>query len=314
MSLALARPFDDHPLPLLPAGPPFSARALAPWVERPFWLPAHDPRLIPLFHGEPAPTPPLENLVGAYFAWHDHPEYMAFLDAGSPNLHPKLVERALYLHRWAPHLPSGPLRVLDVGAGVGRFSTWLLDRGDDVIMVDPDLRSLWRAVWGAAGRKGRLDACWSTAEAMPDLGLFDAVFAPEMLCYAEDAARALERVAASLRPGGLLFASVEARWGWAFCQDTPPGTVDGWLTDGIVHVPGDRWVRTFEEQDLLSLLAKRFDVEEIVPSHYGYSGAFEAAAGPLDEVASLRLEERMRSHPRGRELNRAWLAVARRRP
>ena len=77
---------------------------------------------------------------------------MAFLDPESPNHHPKLVERALYLARWAPHLPPGRLRVLDVGAGIGRFSTWFLDRGDDVTMVDPDLRSLWRAVWSGAGR------------------------------------------------------------------------------------------------------------------------------------------------------------------
>ena len=313
MSLALARPFDDSPLPALPAGPPFACAALEPWVDVPFWLPAHDPRLVPLFHGEPAPSPPLDNLVGAHFAWADHAEYMAFLDPESPNHHPKLVERALYLARWAPHLPAGRLRVLDVGAGIGRFSTWFLDRGDDVTMVDPDLRSLWHAVWSGAGRAGRLDAIWSTAEAMPELGCFDVVLAPELLCYAEDPALALSRVAAALRPGGLLLASVEARWGWAFCQDTPPNTVQAWLTDGVVHVPGDRWVRTFEEEDFTSLLVQHFNIKELIPSHFSYSGPFENAAGPLDEVAALALEDRMRAHPRGRLLNRAWVATAHRR-
>ena len=313
MSLAAARAQTAPPLPPLSGEGPYPGAALKSWVDRPFWLPPQDPRLEPLFHGEPAPSPPLDNLVGAHFAWQDHPEYMAYLDPASPNHHAKLVERALYLRRWAPFLPRRPLRALDVGAGIGRFSTWLLEQGHDVVMVDPDLRSLWRAVWSAASLPGRIDAWWSTAESMPPLGTFDVVFAPEMLCYAEDPERALGKVAEALAPGGLLFASVEARWGWVFCQDTPPATVDAWLDDGVVHVPGDRWVRTFERADFESLLLRYFDIEEMIPSHYGYSGAFEAAAGPLDEAAALRLEDRMRAHPRGRELNRAWLAAARRR-
>lgn len=314
LSLATARSLDDAPLPTLPPGPPYPAAELVHWAGRPFLLPTPDERLIGLFEGGPAPTPPLQNLAGAYKAWHDHPSYMDYLDPESPNHEAKRIERAIYLRAWERHLPPAPARVLDAGAGVGRWSTWFLDRGDDVWMVDPDLRSLWRAVWASVGRPGRLDAVWSTVEAMPALGPVDVACAAELLCYAEDPERAVDRLAEALRPGGLLLASVEARWGWAFAMDAPAGTVDAWLTDGVVHVPGDRWVRTFEADAFRALLERRFEVLELEPCHYGLSGAFENVVGAdLDLEAALAVEARLREHPRARWLNRAWMAAAIRR-
>lgn len=313
MSLALARPLDEAPLPALPPGPPFSAAELVSWAGRPFWLPPADPRLTALFEGGPAPTPPLENLSGAFKAWEDHPAYMDYLDPESPNHEAKRIERAIYLDLWARHLPAAPARVLDAGAGVGRWSTFLLDLGHDVLLVDPDLRSLWRALWASAGRRGRLDLRWSTVEAMPDPGPVDLVVASELLCYAEDPELAVDRLADALVPGGTLLASVEARWGWAFAMDAPAGSLEGWLTDGIVHIPGDRWVRTFEEQSFRALLERRFEILELRPSHYTWSGAFEAVSGAPDLETALALEARLRDHPRARWLARAHVAVARRR-
>lgn len=251
--------------------------------------------------------------MGAFHAWEDHPQYMDYLDPQSPNHSAKRIERELYLRWWAPHLPPSPARVLDLGAGVGRWSTWLLDRGDDVILVDPDLRSLWRAVWASAGRAGRLDALWSTAEAAEPEGLFDAVIGSELLCYAEDPQRVVSRIARWLRPGGVLLCSVEARWGWAFSMDAPAGALRGWMTDGVVHIPGDRWVRTFEAEDLRALLERELDVLLLEPSHYTWSGAFEAVSGEPDLETALALEAELAAHPRARWLNRAWVAVARRR-
>lgn len=313
MSLLTARTTDEGPPLPLPEGPPFSASALIPWVGRCFDLAPGDPRLPPLFRGEPAPIPPLENLVGAFHAWSQHPAYMDFLDPRSPNHEAKLTERAIYLDLWAPHLPASPARVLDAGGGIGRFTTWFLDRGDDVFHVEPDLRSLWRAIWHAAGRRGRLEAFWTTVEHLPPLAPMDVIVAAELLCYVADPAAAVDALAEALKPGGLLLASVEARWGWAFSQDAPPGTLDAWLGDGIVHVPGDRWVRTFEADAFRAVLAPRFDLISLTPTHYGFSGAFEAVAGTLDEAGALALDARLREHPRGRDLNRAWVAVARRR-
>lgn len=274
-----------------------------------FDLPPGDARLAEIHRGQQAPCPPLDNLVGAVRYWEEHPDWMDLHDPDGPVHHDKMVERALYLDRWEALLPQGA-RVLDLGGGVGRFTTWLLDRGCDVELVDPDLRSLWRAVSAAAGRPGRLDVHWTTAECLPELAPVDVVVACEVLCYVEDAQRAVAAIRRALRPGGVLLCSVEARWGWAMSADVYEGTLEAFLGDGIVHAPGDRWVATYEEAQLRALLAG-FELVEVVPSHYACSGPFEMVAGPLTVNEALALEARLRAHPVAGGLNRAWMCVAR---
>ncbi|MEL6344432.1 MAG: class I SAM-dependent methyltransferase [Myxococcota bacterium] len=238
---------------------------------------------------------------------------MSFLEPDSPIHRDKLLERALYLDLWAPHLPPG-CRVLDLGGGIGRFTTWLLDQGCDVELVDPDLRSLWRAVSFAAGRQGRLDVHWSTGERMPQLPPFDAIIACEVLCYVEDPARVIRRLASMLKPAGALLISVESRWGWAMAADAHPGSIDAFFT-GVVHVPGDVWVQTYTETHFRELLAPHFEIRTLLPSHYAFSGPFEIASDVhrLTAREALALEQRLRDHPVSRPLNRAWMAVAQRR-
>lgn len=244
-------------------------------------------------------------------AWSSHPEWLDFLDPGAPNRADKLLERALYLHWWGPWLPRRGQRVLDLGGGVGRFTTWLMDRGCEVELVDPDLRSLWRALQHAAGRPGRLDLHWSTGERLPPLAPVDAVVAAEVLCYTEDPALVLENLRELLVPGGVLLCSVEARWGWAAALDAAAGSLEALLDDGVVHIPGDRWIRTYTEADLRELLAG-WELERVVPTHYVPSGPFELAAGTLDLGRVLDLEARLRAHPITAPLSRAWLVAARR--
>lgn len=298
-----------RPTPALPAGPPYPCTLLHPWADVPFDLPPADARLRALHEGGPEPTAPLANLVGAAVAWAKWPEHMDFLAEDSPMYAQKRLERSLYLRRWDEHVPAGA-RVLDVGGGIGRFTTWCLDRGCDVELVDPDLRSLRRAVAHAAGRPGRLDVHWATGETLPDLGTFDVVIAAEVLNYVEDPAAVLDRVRRALLPGGPLLFSVEARWGWALAYDAPPRTLDALLGDGVVHVPGDKWVRTFDRDALVATLAG-WTVERLDPTHYIPSGPLESAAGPLfpDEVE--RWEARLREHPVTAPLNRAWIGIAR---
>jgi SAM-dependent methyltransferase len=309
MSLARATVPAGRVPPLPGVRGPFPCGQLFPWADVAFELPPGDPRLPALHAGGEAPTPPLDNLVGAALGWRDYPDHMDWLHPDSPIHAAKLLERAMYLHRWLPWLPRGA-RVLDLGGNIGRFTQWCLDRGCDVELVDPDLRALRRAVGHAAGRPGRLDVHWSTGEELPDLAPVDVVIAAEVLCYVEDPARVLERVRGVLRPGGVLLCSVEARWGWPLAYDAPARTLDALLGDGVLHVPGDRWVRTLDEDGFRALLGD-WAVEECLPTHYIASGPLDDAAGALGLDAVLAYEARLRAHPVLRHLNRCWMAVAR---
>ncbi len=234
---------------------------------------------------------------------------MGFLEPTSPCHHDKIVERAIYLEQWAPLLPPR-CRVLDLGGGIGRFALWLVDRGCEVELVDPDLRSLWWAVDHAVGRAGRLDVHWTTAERLPELPPVDVVLACEVLCYVESPEQAVAAASRLLRPGGWLLCSVEARYGWALAPDVIEGSIEAFLTDGVVHVPGDRWVRTYTAEALRALLSG-FEEVSLVPAHYAHSGPLEQAAGPMSPEDALALEARLREHPLIAPLNRTWIAAAR---
>ena len=309
MSLADAQ-FPSSLAQKLPLGPPYLCRDLVGFAGQSFDLKPTDPRLQHIHDGAPTDSPPLDNLVGMVQAWQDNPEWLDFLDPSAPNFAEKALERDLYLHYWAPWIPTQG-HVLDLGGGVGRFSTWLLDNGLSVDLVDPDLRSLWRALQHAAGRPGAIDLHWSTGESLPDLGPFDAAIAAEVLCYVEDPKAVLERLSQVLKPGAPLLLSVEARWGWAQALDAAPGTLSALFHDGVVHVPGDRWIRTYTQEDLLELLSD-WEVLMLRPSHYASSGPFEAAAGPMDLSELLVAEQALQQQPETTHLHRAWMAVARR--
>jgi SAM-dependent methyltransferase len=323
LSLVLARPLDGFLLPEPVGRPPFALADLAEFRGRHFWLPPGDPALEGLFEGEPAPSPAFENLAGATRAWLDDPEVMDFLDPQSPACFAKACERDLYLAlAWGPYFES-PGRVLDAGGGIGRFTLPLLRAGAHVDLVDPDLRSLWAAVShaaelpaqfpGSSEDLGRLDVHWSTTEKIGelDLGIFDLCVAAELLCYVESPVASIEQIRRSLKPGGFLLCSVEARRGWAAAADVTEGSLDALFSDGVVHVPGDRHVVTFEEDELRSLLVG-FEILTLLPTHYTVGGPFAAAAGqaPLDTL--MDWERRCRESAVLRPFNRAWTVVAQR--
>ena len=161
----------------------------------------------------------------------------------------------------------------------------------------------------AAGGPGSLDVHWSTGEHMPKLGTFDCAIACEVLNYVEDPYKIVDLIYNSLSPGGTLLISLEARWGWAMSSDVAAGSIQSFFTDGIVHIPGDRWIRTYTEEDVKKLLS-RFSTVDIQPSHYAFSGPFEMATGLLPVQEAIDIEERFRNHPIARQLNRAWMAIA----
>jgi SAM-dependent methyltransferase len=297
--------FHGRPLGLEGA-PPYPARALVPWTGKRIALPCDDAWV------RQTGTEAHAYLDGARDGWTDHPEHMDFLDPRSPVHGLKRLERELYLHHWAPWLDAGT--VLDVGAGIGRFTSSFLDRGATVHAVDADLESLRRLVWHAAGRPGNLDVHWTSVHTLPEVEV-DLAVAAEVLCYVPDVVPALRGVASRVKPGGTVLLSLEARWGWATAQDAPADAVEAALGgDGVVSVPGDRWVRTYEEVDVVSLLRAAGLVPiDVVPSHWIPDGPLEDVAPEgLRLDALIALEERCRTHPIWGPLNRLWLAAARR--
>lgn len=305
MSLTRAELPGGSPVSLPERGP-FSGQDLEVLRGVPFELPCDDPWILG------PPQAQHAYLQGASTGWEEYPEWMDFLDPDSPGFDLKRAERDVYLHHWGEAL-VGAQQVLDVGCGVGRFTAWLMDRGCDVWGVDADLESLRRCAWHAAGRPGRLDLHWSSAHRLPEVEV-DAAIAVEVLCYVPRPVEALREMAARVRPGGAVLVSVEARWGWATAQDAPPGALEEALAGtGVVDMPGDRWVRTYEEEEVRALMESAdLEVELCLPTHYLTDGPLERCLPEeLDLQQIIDLEERCRAHPVWRPLNRAWTAIGR---
>jgi len=252
-------------------------------------------------------------LDGARQAWEDESDYMDILDKDSPCYQLKQVEYGLYLDHWKPFL-QGAEEVIDVGAGVGRFSVPLLRRGCSVHAVDADPLSLERLVWHAAGLPGSLNVQWTSVFDLPDVQV-DLALAVEVLCYVPDTLGALKVLASRVRPGGHILLAMEGRWGWAASVDAPDAGVGHALVgDGELDLPGDRYVRTFDEAGLRQLIADAgLEVLSLRRSHYVYDGPLEHCTPdnlPLMQV--LDLEQAARVHPVWQPLNRIWSCVLRR--
>jgi len=284
---------------------PYHPAALAPLRGVRFALPADDPWV------QGTGDPDHAYLDGARGGWIDHPEYMDFLDPTSPVHDLKRAEADLVMHHWGAHLDAA--RVLDVGCGIGRFGLRWLDRGATVYGADPDLESLRRFAWHAADHDGAIDLFWCSVHHLPEVRV-DLAVASEVLCYVPEAASALRAIASRVTPGGHVLLSLEARWGWAAAQDAPAQTIAAALGgDGIVAVAGERWVQTYDEDAVRSLIAAaNLELVALTPSHWIPDGPLEDA-GPaslsLQELVAL--EAQCQAHPVWGPLHRLWLVTAR---
>jgi SAM-dependent methyltransferase len=137
---------------------------------------------------------------------------------GAPRLHavarPLLARfdhRRLELVRT---LAPPPARLLDAGAGRGRFVAAARRAGYDAVGIEPSIRG----TDGPSGRPGHLDPV-SIENAAIEPRSLDVVTVWHVLEHLEDAGAALERIATWLRPGGGLLvgvpnlASLQARIG-----------------------------------------------------------------------------------------------------
>jgi S-adenosylmethionine-dependent methyltransferase len=284
---------------------PIPCEQLIDLVDEPFDLPCEDPWL------RDSGTAGHAYLEAAARGWDEHPEWMDYLDLSSPINDLKRAERDIYLHWWRPWLKAE--RVLDVGCGIGRMTMPFLDRGATVIGVDGDLQSLHRCAWHAAGRPGSLALRWSTATRLPDIAPVDVAIACEVLCYVPEIEAALATIVSRLRPGGALLIAMEAPYGWATAEDAPSGSLDEALRcAGVIDLPGDRWVRTFDEPGMRALLeGAGLVVERLIPTHYVPDGPLERCLDPqLSLERLLEVEEACRRHPVWGPLHRIWTGVA----
>ncbi|HVO16400.1 MAG TPA: class I SAM-dependent methyltransferase [Alphaproteobacteria bacterium] len=116
--------------------------------------------------------------------------------------------------------------VLDLGCGDGALACALARRGATVTGLDADPRMLVAAQARAEAEAVALDLVHARAEALPfPDGAFDRVVAITVLCFIQEADRAVAEMARVLRPGGRLVIGELGRWSvWAAIR-----RVRGWL-------------------------------------------------------------------------------------
>jgi len=128
---------------------------------------------------------------------HGQSTYRSILDGIDP---PRLMAAR---REMLSFLPSGPLRVLEVGVGV---ETWasnlpLYPPGVSLVGLDPEVSAY--ATWPKKPRGLDFEAVRGWAEALPFAdNSFDAVVASLVLCSVREPDTALREIARVLKPGG----------------------------------------------------------------------------------------------------------------
>ncbi len=108
------------------------------------------------------------------------------------------------------HLPSAPLRVLDVGGGSGRIGSVLQTRGQQVTVVDKNPQAL-----ALAQGKGLAEVV--TCDILEYSGRdYDAVVCMEVLEYFSDCGPVLAKCAGFVKPGGVFIFCIINSQSWRF--------------------------------------------------------------------------------------------------
>lgn len=205
----------------------------------------------------------------------------AAYERGRPSYPPEAID-------WL--LPAGARQVLDLGAGTGKLTTRLVERGLDVVAVDPIPEML--EVLRNALPKTR--ALLGTAEEipLPDNSV-DAVLIAQAWHWV-DPARAIPEVARVLRPGGrlgLVWNIRDERLGWVrelgriIGSDDEGDRLDVTLPAPFTALERHRveWTNYLTPQALVDLVASR---------SYCITSPADLRTRTLDQVREL-----LASHP-----------------
>ena len=173
-------------------------------------------------------------------------------------------------------LPPPPARVLEVGAGGGELAALLREAGYDVVAIDP-------AADGAPGVEPV-----ALLDVTADDASFDAAVAVVSLHHVEPLAESCARLAAVVRPGGVLAIDEfdvtkfdERAAAWQIAQRRAAG-IDhpdheaSWSEDLRHHMHPVAAIR--------AALARAFDVGEPVPGPYLYRWDLHPALRPVEEA------------------------------
>ena len=166
------------------------------------------------------------------------------------------------------------MRILEVGCGNGELARSLAAAGYDVLAIDPE------APAGALFRQ-------TTIEEFGEAAPYDAVVASRSIHHVSDLGVALDRIAALVRPGGIV---VLDEFGWE-CLDA--------RSAAAAAIDLDEWRQEHEELHtagaMLEELGKRFEQRSLSWEPYLHREARKA----LSEERERRLIEAGRLAPIG---------------
>jgi SAM-dependent methyltransferase len=200
----------------------------------------------------------------------------AAYERGRPSYPPEAID-------WL--LPRGARQVLDLGAGTGKLTTRLAERGLDVVAVDPipDMLEVLRA------SLPETRALLGTAEEIPlEDNSVDAVLVAQAWHWV-DPERAIPEVARVLRPGGrlgLVWNTRDERLGWVrelgeiIGSDGDRGRFDVTLSRAFTAAERHQveWTSYLTPQALIDLVASR---------SYCITSPTEIRTRTLDQVREL---------------------------
>lgn len=200
----------------------------------------------------------------------------AAYERGRPSYPPEAID-------WL--LPVGARNVLDLGAGTGKLTTRLVERGLDVVAVDPipDMLEVLRTALPET------QALLGTAEEIPlEDNSVDAVLVAQAWHWV-DPERAIPEVARVLRPGGrlgLVWNTRDERLGWVrelgriIGSDGDAGRFDVTLSASFSEPERHlvEWTNYVTPQALIDLVASR---------SYCITSPTEVRTRTLDEVREL---------------------------